>query len=359
MKLHIFNPEHEHALAADLAYFTPPHAARQLRSDLSFFPALWAENGDAVLVENIAAADSSYRKLKLARRPEVRFVTLADVPRLVLSTGEIEVKPWGWDTTLCTTLRRAGIPDNALPTVESLTAIRTLSNRALAVEILKELTTFDGTTGDSQVCETEEEIIQCLNQYGSIVVKAPWSCSGRGVRYVTKDTLTDNVRKWMGNVLRQQRSLIVERKCQKVADFAVEFRANTDGSVTPEGLSLFTTINGAYTGNLLDTEENKREMLSCYIPLELIDDVTTAVCRLLESRINGEYVGPLGIDMMIVAGDEKGEAQSFMLNPCIEINLRRTMGHAALALSRNGQRGTMNIAFENKTYKVKLTNNIL
>ena len=359
MILHIFNPEHEHALAADLANFTPPHAARQLRSDLSFFPALWAEDGDAVLVENIVAAESSYRKLKLAQRPEVRFVTLADIPRLVLSTGEVEVKPWGWDTTLCTALRRAGIPDNVLPTVESLTAIRALSNRALAVEILKELTAFDGTTGNSQVCQTEEEVMQCLNKYGSIVVKAPWSCSGRGVRYITEDTLTDNVRKWMCNVLRQQRSLIAERKCQKVADFAVQFHANADGSVSPSGLSLFSTVNGAYTGNLLDTEENKREMLSHYIPMELLDNVTNEVCRLLESRINGEYIGPLGIDMMIVAGDEREEAQSFLLNPCIEINLRRTMGHAALALSRNGQRGTMNIAFENKTYKVKLTNNIL
>ncbi len=355
MKLHIFNPEHEHALAADIANFTPPHAARQLRSDLAFFPALWAENGDAVLVENVAAAESSFRKLKLARRAEVQFVTITDIPRLVLSTGEIEVKPWGWDTTLCTTLRRAGVPDSALPTVESLTAIRALSNRALAVEMLKALTTIDGTTGDSRVCQTEEDVIQYLHSHANIVVKAPWSCSGRGVRYVTKETLTENVSKWMSNVLRQQHSLIAERKCQKVADFAVEFHANADGSVTPSGLSLFTTVNGAYTGNLLDTEENKREMLSRYISLELLDSVTTEASRLLESHINGEYVGPLGIDMMIVAGDEDGEAQSFLLNPCIEINLRRTMGHAALALSRIGQRGTMNIAFENKTYKVKLS----
>jgi len=359
MTFHIFNPEHEHALAANITNFTPPHAARQLRSDLSYFPALWAEDGDVVIVEDVMAAQSSYHKLKLAHRADVTFATHSDIPRLVLSAGNVDVKPWGWDTTLCTTLRRAGVPDNALPTVESLTAIRTLSNRALAVEMLKALTTFDGTTGDSRVCQTEEEVMQYLHSHGNIVVKAPWSCSGRGVRYVTKDTLTENVSKWMSNVLRQQHSLIAERKCQKVADFAVEFHANADGSVTPSGLSLFTTVNGAYTGNLLDTEENKREMLSRYISLELLDSVTTEACRLLESHIKGEYVGPLGIDMMIVAGDEDGEAQSFLLNPCIEINLRRTMGHAALALSRSGQCGTMNIAFENKTYKVKLTNNIL
>ena len=41
MKLHIFNPEHDLALAANLKQFTAPHAGRQLRSDLAFIPALW------------------------------------------------------------------------------------------------------------------------------------------------------------------------------------------------------------------------------------------------------------------------------------------------------------------------------
>ena len=42
MKLHIFNPEHDLALAANLSNFTAPHAGRQLRADLGFIPAIWA-----------------------------------------------------------------------------------------------------------------------------------------------------------------------------------------------------------------------------------------------------------------------------------------------------------------------------
>ena len=34
-KLHLFNPEHDIALAANLAHFTAPLAGRQLRADLS------------------------------------------------------------------------------------------------------------------------------------------------------------------------------------------------------------------------------------------------------------------------------------------------------------------------------------
>ena len=53
MTLHIFNPEHDIALASNLSNFTAPHAGRQLRADLGFLPALWAEEGDVVLVENV------------------------------------------------------------------------------------------------------------------------------------------------------------------------------------------------------------------------------------------------------------------------------------------------------------------
>ncbi len=36
MTLHVFNPEHDIALAYDNKYFTAPHAGRQLRNDLAY-----------------------------------------------------------------------------------------------------------------------------------------------------------------------------------------------------------------------------------------------------------------------------------------------------------------------------------
>ena len=65
MTLHIFNPEHDIALASGLANFTAPHAGRQLRHDLGFLPALWAQDGDAVLVENPERASFDYLRMKL------------------------------------------------------------------------------------------------------------------------------------------------------------------------------------------------------------------------------------------------------------------------------------------------------
>jgi len=42
MTLHIFNPEHDIALAINKSIFTAPHSARELRADLGFLPALYA-----------------------------------------------------------------------------------------------------------------------------------------------------------------------------------------------------------------------------------------------------------------------------------------------------------------------------
>ena len=60
MTLHIFNPEHDIALAANLANFTSPKAGRELRRDLGFLPLLWAKEGDSVLVDDIEIAQRGW-----------------------------------------------------------------------------------------------------------------------------------------------------------------------------------------------------------------------------------------------------------------------------------------------------------
>ena len=64
MTLHVFNPEHDIALAYDNKYFTAPHAGRQLRHDLDYLPILWAEEGDYVLVENVSSAQQHALRLQ-------------------------------------------------------------------------------------------------------------------------------------------------------------------------------------------------------------------------------------------------------------------------------------------------------
>ena len=60
----------------------------------------------------------------------------------------------------------------------------------------------------------------------------------------------------------------------------------------------------------------------------------------MSEALQGIYTGPFGVDMMIVAGKELSQlstlnsqlSSSFLLHPCVELNLRRTMGHVALSI---------------------------
>ena len=116
---------------------------------------------------------------------------------------------------------------------------------------------------------------------------------------------------------------MIEPIYNKVKDFGVEFVRYNDGTVRFLGLSLFETRGGAYTGSLLATEMAKREVISKFISLDLLDEI---VCRLecnLASLLSplGDLSMCLGVDMMLY--DDCGVVR---LNPCIEVNLRMTMG---------------------------------
>ena len=276
MTLHLFNPEHDIALAAHLAHFTPPHAARQLKADLCWLPALWANADDAVLVENAEyARKACSRRLKLLGRKAPQFVERQQLPQLEIT----RVEPWGWDAALATDLKRWGVPADILPSDALLEQYRQLSHRRTSAQLLPALR-IEGTVGEAVECATLEQVEDCRERWGQIVVKSPWSSSGRGVHFSVQEG-------WINNVLKVQGSVMVEPYYNKVKDFGMEFERDKDGEVRYLGLSLFHTKNGAYIGNLLVTENTKREQISRYISTELLDKIKQ---NIIESVRLDDYV---------------------------------------------------------------------
>ena len=345
MLLHIFNPEHDLALAANIANFTAPHAGRQLRTDLGYIPALWAGTGDCVLVEDVPFAEKTFRRLM--HRPFDRFVEKQEIGRLPLRG----IAPWGWDLALRAYLERHGVGATLLPSDLQMTDIRDLSHRRHAMALLRHLQQ-KGTTGESLFLETPEMVTRQLELWPRMVIKAPWSSSGRGVRFVD-NTIGVQQRGWISHVIKQQGGVMVEPYYSKVKDFGMEFESDGEGRVTYSGLSLFHTSNGAYTGNVLADESSKMEMITHYISADLIEKVKSVICHCLGLLYNHRYQGPLGVDMMIVARDDK---RGFLLHPCVEINLRRTMGHVALSIppSPSGSPRVMNVIYNENSYKLKI-----
>ena len=351
MTLHIFNPEHDIALASHLANFTAPHAGRQLRANLGFLPALWAEDGDAIWVEHEESAQKAYNRLSKRIACALQIPCLQGGDRVFVSSKIhaspmpiTRIEPWGWDLALRAALRRKGIDENLLPSDDYLELVRQLSHRRTAAQLLPKLRQ-EGTVGESFECSTAQEVEQLLQRYGQVVMKAPWSSSGRGLRFLSSDRTPFACQSgWFRNVVASQGSVMVEPFYHKVRDFGMEFEATDDG-IRYLGLSLFHTANGAYTGNILATEQVKREMMQRYVSLSLLDDIRDAVISTLNL---GAYRGPFGIDMMVVNGR--------LLHPCVEINLRRTMGHVALAISPQNDDivKVMRVIYEKDIYKLRI-----
>jgi len=359
MTLHIFNPEHDMALAVNLANFTAPHAGRQLRHDLGFLAALTAEKGDAVLVEDVRLAEHAFQDvLRWFKRNGVPLhvneqISFVDKKRRIYK----HVVPWGWDKTLVARLKKWGIRNNILLTTEQLDAIRALSHRRTAMNLLEKLQQ-DGVVGESFVCTSLQQVADLLQRYSKLVLKAPWSSSGRGIRFLdVQRTPMEMQIGWISNIFKSQGAVMAEPYYDKVKDFGMEFFAEADGCVTYRGLSLFNTVNGAYSGNILATESAKRAMLNRFLPLSLLDHVKDAICTHLSPVLKDVYHGPFGVDMMIVSGIKHDDSScGFKLHPCVEINLRCTMGHYALQLTPEVDdiQGVMRIEYKDNSYKLKL-----
>ena len=125
-----------------------------------------------------------------------------------------------------------------------------------------------------------------------------------------------------------------------------------DGVVKYCGLSLFQTIKGAYAGNILASEEEKEEILASYVSLDQLAQIRQHIIETLQPVLKSIYSGPFGVDMMIYADDER----RLQINPCVELNLRRTMGHVALSLgvSEKTAGHIMQVGFDGNKHRLRV-----
>lgn len=340
MTFHYFNPDHEIALAMNAGRYSVPLAAKRMREQYDYLPALWARTADTVIVDDVKTAQERYAAVELTMRSNPTFITLSQLPEMLEGKRIIDIQPWGWNRTIWQTLRDAGVPEEYMPTIRQLNKIRDLSHRALAVTLLDRMKDFEGVTGFSRLCDSYEEALLFIDRNKDVHIKAPWSCSGRGVKHLNAETVTENQLQWIANTIEKQHSVVAEVTCRKIMDFAMLFVADSNGRVKFHGLSIFQTVNGSYCGNLLASDKEKKEIICKYISPALLHAVTMRIEQFLAGYIGGSYKGPLGVDMMVCESSKEGK---YLLNPCVEINLRRTMGHVALALTRRGQRGVFKL----------------
>lgn len=326
MKLHIFNPEHDMALAYDKCDITLPHAIQEFKTNLSFMPALWADDGDCILTDDIPFAMKALKQTR-RRHNDILFLGPSEIKNIRFD----EICPWGWDKNIKSQLSVWGIDTSLLPADGTLQDIKSLSHRKQTTDLLKLLRKdIEGNTcGESFFADNIRDIQLIINRHKHVVVKAPWSSSGRGIRYIDAEGMDDSTFGWIQNTIKNQGGIMAEPYYNRLRDFAMEFYSHGNGMVDYRGLSVFYTEKSNYAGNLIATEEHKQNILGKYIPGNILSAVKERITDYFSGCLKGIYRGAFGIDMMIV---KDCGGNGFLLHPCVEINLRMTMGHVANSL---------------------------
>lgn len=224
---------------------------------------------------------------------------------------------------------KSGVALTSLPSVREIEDIRRLSHRRYAIKakdfILNNIDPLSYpfiSRNKSFELKSMKEVYEYCSKTQMIVLKAPWSGSGKGLRWIKGCNISESDKGWSKNVLEKQASIIAEKEEEVICNFAMLF--NIEGKVSFEGYSIFKTENGAYKSNLLASDEIMLKILCSYIPYNHIDMVRKQLTSFLEREYSNCYNGPIGVDMFICRSEDGPK-----LNPCVEINVRMTMGMIA------------------------------
>ena len=317
-QLCIFNPDHDLALAHGANHYVSPTSAVKFAADAALLPLWLAE--DAMVCATLPPLPASF--METAYRCGLQ-VQLADSWHEVARCDRI--LPWGWNHNLARHLQKQSIPAALLPTDQQLEKIRELSHRRLSRQAMQFLQGRLPDTAERPLPATElttiEEVEHFVAQHGEVVLKMPWSGSGRGLRLI-KGTMTTHQRGWATQSIRKYGCVMGELYYAVVQDFAIEFDLSQSPSFC--GYSLFTTRHGVYQENLLLSDAMIEQRLSAYVKLPLIHAVREAMEEFLDLQVAPYYQGIVGVDMFVYQKD--GE---YYLHPAVELNLRLTMGWAA------------------------------
>ncbi len=320
-RLHLFNPENDIALATGSDNFTAPKAALALRASGAALPLWYGDPGDTFLAYGI-----NTRWLDSVRERFGIGVGVFDHR----SANVFEPAPWGWSAAVRRDFLREGFTADSLPDNSILNRWRQLSHRRTAAELCRMIAPrLDFAIAPPAVeIDSVDRLSRYLADNRSVIIKSPWSSSGRGLIDTRHISAAEALRRSEG-IIRRQGSVMVETAYERTADFAMLFEC-ADSRCRRVGLSLFTAdASGSYTGNALASDSRLLERLSRHYPASRLNAAGEALREAVECLIAPCYSGPLGIDMLVARLNDG----SALLDATVEINLRMTMGFVAHSLS--------------------------
>ena len=352
-KLHYFNPGHETAILQGSENYTPPTNVQRMIRELAYLPVWYADPEDFVFTEElISPRFFSLQPKEL--KPFATPISRKELEGKGNNLPQMEAAPWGVSPQslhLFNKLKQNGNLDLAIPEwKDDYTRLTGRQTAAECLDKIRELMPEMAFPVAPKFCKKIREVEKYLIlQRAPFVLKTPYSSSGRGLLWLPERKLTAKDRVWIEGALNKQGCVSIECALDKYQDFAMEFYSDGNGNVRYEGLSVFgAEKKGAYSGNVLG-EQAYLESFFVENFGDKFQQLKEAVREAIRQIYGNIYTGYLGVDMLVYRRKTNGE---FAIHPCIEVNMRYTMGMVALRISQKylapNARGDMRITYTNK-----------
>lgn len=334
-RLWVFNPGHEEALSIPPEKrYTLSKEIRWMRYELTSLLHLLASDGDLIYVPT--SPDGGPAHL-LRSTGEV-------LPSDYILPPSLSVTLWGQDAHILRELRECPLFARTTLLLPPLTPdYLRLSHRQSSYDLLSHLVHQlsypqdllpHWVTAGADRTETEQRLRAAITaiasrSFGStkqLMVKRPYTSSGRGVFPLPLPIQPKHLEALIGSCMRCG-SISIEPHLDVVDNWAIEYTRNAQGEISFFALSHFAThpSGRAYLGNHLSSPQELWQKLSSYVGENTLQQLIEVQRRWLERElVASEYIGYIGIDLLFYRDGEQ-----LCLHPCVEINLRTTMGIVA------------------------------
>lgn len=364
--IYYYNPTCELAVANGSENYQATALLRKFEFDLDILPAFLARPNDITLVHKIPSA--RFMDTLIKGGFEISHLQLLNESlkdQLFIDNPKGFLYPWGWSPAvhkLLSPLKQSCDPEFKNSVINQWRSIhRELYSRRQGVELLSSLITsneYDWMPAIDdlpQICTKHEEIIVLQKKWVRIVVKSPWSSSGRGLQVLRQGEYNQTNRQVISGFLNQQGYVVVGPWYNKLLDLSFHFFSKGKGCIDYRGLSSFSTDkSGRYIGSYIEEIPANIKLKTKEFLRGHMGAIQKAIYKALsESPYSTEYCGWIGVDSIIYEA-EKGQ---LMFHPCLEVNCRYTMGAITLALRNHlaeGSKGTFQIIHGNEGHYLRL-----
>lgn len=341
-QLFVFNPTNEMAIDDGGKGYIPPRYLAQFESDLDTLPFVFAGIDDFVMVTkqpDTAWLDS----LSMLRNSQPCFIDKqTTIERLTSGAISIDkLSPWGWSPRMIKILddivKLSPSIEASTPNLHWSSSHKKIYGRATSLEVLnivvdnfhKPKLLISGNMFPIRVgsmCDVEKQ----FDRYSHLVIKTPYSSSGRGILMLKKSQLNRSIIDWIAGAIRRCGYVMVEPYLDVVNHFSMQFDVSERRCNFVAIGAFSTNLSGGYLSNFVGGIEVTRQVKRFMSDIDLKHLSNILSSAIIKVGIDIYYRGYIGVDMLLC---RSGEGRLF-LHPCCEINIRQNMGLVSHFLSR-------------------------